>query len=65
MSRVFLSTTNNIDNGKVITYHEVVSSHIVAGTGFLSDLAASFSDIFGGRSGSYRRQLESLYDEAS
>lgn len=64
MSRVFLSTTNNIDNGKVITYHEVVSSHIVAGTGFLSDLAASFSDIFGGRSGSYRRQLESLYDEA-
>ena len=64
MKRLFISTTNNVDNGKVIDYFGVVSSHIVAGTGFLSDFAASVSDIFGGRSGSYRRQLESLYDEA-
>lgn len=64
MKRLFISTTNHIDNGKAVAYYGVVSSHIVAGTGFLSDLAASFSDLFGGRSGSYRRQLESLYDEA-
>ena len=64
MKRLFISTTNNVDNGKAIEYYGVVSSHIVAGTGFLSDFAASVSDIFGGRSGSYRRQLESLYDEA-
>ena len=64
MKRLFISTTNQIDNGKVTQYYGVVSSHIVAGTGFLSEFAASFSDFFGGRSGSYRRQLESLYDEA-
>lgn len=64
MKRVFISTTNNVDNGKTVAYFGVVSSHIVAGTGFLSDFAASVSDFFGGRSGSYRRQLESLYDEA-
>ena len=64
MKRVFISTTNTVDNGKASEYFGVVSSHIVAGTGFLSDFAASVSDIFGGRSGSYRRQLESLYDEA-
>jgi len=64
MKRLFITTTNDIDNGKAVEYYGVVSSHIVAGTGFLSDFAASVSDIFGGRSGSYRRQLEGLYDEA-
>lgn len=64
MKRLFISTTNNVENGKAISYYGVVSSHLVAGTGFLSDFAASFSDFFGGRSGSYRRQMESLYDEA-
>lgn len=64
MKRVFITTTNTVDNGKAIEYFGVISSHIVAGAGFLSDFAASVSDIFGGRSGSYRRQLESLYDEA-
>lgn len=38
--------------------------HRVAGTGFLSDMFADFSDVFGGRSGTYRHQLESLYAEA-
>ncbi len=64
MRKLFMSTTNKVDNGKVIEYYGVVSAHIVAGTGFLSDLSASLSDFFGGRSGSYQRQLESLYDDA-
>lgn len=64
MKRVFISTTNTVDNGKIKAFYGVVSSHIVAGTGFLTDLAASFSDLFGGRSGAYQRQLESLYDDA-
>lgn len=59
-----MSTTNKVDNGKVTQYCGVVSAHIVAGTGFFSDLAAGLSDFFGGRSGSYQRQLESLYDDA-
>lgn len=59
-----MSTTNKVDNGKVIQYYGVVSAQIVAGTGFLSDFAAGLSDFFGGRSGSYRRQLEGLYEEA-
>lgn len=64
MKRLFISTTNDVENGKAIAYYGVVSSHLVAGTGFLSDFAAGLSDFFGGRSGSYRRQMESLYDEA-
>lgn len=64
MKRLFISTTNHIDNGKAVAYHGVVSSHLVAGTGFLSDLAAGFTDIFGGRSDAYRKHMEALYDEA-
>lgn len=65
MKRLFISTTNTIDNGNAVAYYGVVSSHLVAGTGFLSDFVASFSDFFGGRSGSYRRQMESLYGDTS
>ncbi len=64
MKRLFITTTNHIDNGKAVAYHGVVSSHLVAGTGFLSDLAAGFTDIFGGRSNTYRKHMEELYDEA-
>lgn len=34
MKRLFISTTNHIDNGKAVAYHGEVSSHLVAGTGF-------------------------------
>lgn len=64
MKRVFISTTNSVENGQILDYYGIVSSHIVAGTGFLTDFVAGLSDIFGGRSGSYRRELESLYDDA-
>ncbi len=64
MKRLFITTTNGIENAKILNYCGIVSSHIVAGTGFFSDFAASLSDFFGGRSGSYRNQLNSLYDEA-
>ena len=47
MKRIFISTTNNVDNGRAVAYFGVVSSHIVAGNGFLSDFAASVSDILG------------------
>jgi len=59
-----MTTTNMVEDAKLENYYGIVSSQIVAGTGFFSDLAAGFSDFFGGRSGSYRNQLESLYDEA-
>lgn len=36
----------------------------MAGTGFISDWFASWSDVFGGRSGTYQKQLRSLSDEA-
>lgn len=58
------STTNNIEGGKIKQYIDVICSNTVVGTNFLSDFKASFIDFFGGRSGSYKNKLESIYEEA-
>ena len=42
-------------------YYGVITANQVAGTGFFSDLTASFSDFFGGNSGTYREQMNGLY----
>jgi uncharacterized protein YbjQ (UPF0145 family) len=59
-----VTTTSSIDGWRVDAYLGVVASHVVAGTGFGSDFVASFTDLFGGRSGTYQNQLTSLYNEA-
>jgi uncharacterized protein YbjQ (UPF0145 family) len=57
---VLISTTPDLDGHEITQYLEVVSAHVVAGTGLFSDVAASFSDVFGGRSGSYQKQLRQI-----
>jgi len=63
-SKVIVTTTSSLDCAEIIQYIKPIAAHVVAGTGFASDFVASFSDFFGGRSGSYRKQLESIYTEA-
>lgn len=41
-------------------YYGLITANQVAGTGFFSDLTASFSDLFGGNSGVYRESLNEL-----
>jgi uncharacterized protein YbjQ (UPF0145 family) len=57
-------TTSSVEGLKIKKYLKPVSAHIVAGTNLFSDFFASFSDTFGGRSGTYQKQLSSLYNEA-
>ena len=40
----------------------MVSAHVVAGTNIFSDIAASWRDVFGGQSKSYKKQLEQIND---
>jgi uncharacterized protein YbjQ (UPF0145 family) len=64
-SDVLVSTTEELDGWEVTEYLDVVSAHVVAGTNFFSDVAASFSDVFGGRSSSYKKQLEDINEEVT
>lgn len=60
MNDILLTTTPTIEGAEIEQYLGIVSAHQVAGTGFFSDFIASFSDIFGGHSGTYRNQMEDL-----
>lgn len=61
---VLVITTDTPSEGKVIKHLQPVTAHVVAGTNLFSDFFAGMSDIFGGRSGSYKKQLSSIYSEA-
>lgn len=61
--KFIISTTNSLEYYKVEKYYGIVTAHVVTGTGFFSDLAASFTDVLGGRSESYQKQLVSIKEE--
>lgn len=61
---VLIVTTSSVDGLKIKRYLKPVSAHIVAGTNLFSDFLGGLTDVFGGRSQSYQKQLTSLYNEA-
>lgn len=65
MKGFIISTTNSIEGRPVKRYIDAICVNVVVGTNIFSDFAASFTDFFGGRSSSYKRKLELIYNEAS
>ena len=64
MKNIQLFTTPLIDGMPIEKYYGIVTANQVAGTGFFTDLTASFSDLFGGNSGAYRESMNTLYKES-
>lgn len=64
MNNLIITTTNSIENAKIEKYLGVVTTNLVIGTNFFSDFKASFTDFFGGMSGTYRKQMDTLYQRA-
>lgn len=58
-----LYTTQKIDGVKIESYLGLVIATQVSGTGFLSDLTAGISDIFGGHPGAYRNAMNELCED--
>jgi uncharacterized protein YbjQ (UPF0145 family) len=61
---ILVTTTSALPTNQEITLMRPISAHLVAGTNLFSDIAAAFSDVFGGRSDTYQRQLTRLYTDA-
>lgn len=59
-----ITTTDGFPDGKITRYMGMVCANVVVGTNVFSDFAASVTDFFGGKSGTYRRKLEYVYREA-
>ena len=62
-NQIIVSTTSTLDGWAIDGYLDVVSARVVAGTNVFSDIAASFSDVFGGRSSSYQKQLADINEQ--
>lgn len=61
---MIVTTTNSIESAEVIRYIDLVTSNVVIGTNFFSDLGASLTDFFGGVSETYQGKLQKLYSMA-
>lgn len=60
---VLLTTTASIPNYEVIENKGLVFANVVLGANLFSDIAASFTDTFGGTSDSYQGKLDKIYVE--
>lgn len=63
-NKFIITTTDTIENCPIKKYIDTICSNIVIGTNVFSDIAASFTDFFGGKSGTYKRKMEIIYKEA-
>jgi len=51
------TTTPSVEGRKIIEYKGIVFGEVVSGVNFVRDIAASFTNFLGGRSGSYEEEL--------
>lgn len=51
------TTTPSVEGKRIVEYKGIVFGEVVSGVNFVRDLAASFSNFLGGRSGSYEEEL--------
>jgi uncharacterized protein YbjQ (UPF0145 family) len=55
---MYITTGDLTDSQNIEKNLGIISANVIAGTGVFSDIAASFSDFFGGSSESYKKQFE-------
>lgn len=60
MTELLITTTPILGNIEIQSYIGPLTSNVVLGVNFFSDLAASLTDVFGGKSETYQSKLDSL-----
>lgn len=51
------TTTSGIDGRKITEYKGIVFGEVISGVDFVKDFTAGLSNFFGGRSGTYEKEL--------
>lgn len=54
---MIVSTTPSLEGKAIVAYKGIVFGEVIAGVNFVKDVVASFSNFFGGRSGTYEEEL--------
>lgn len=55
--KMIITTTPTVEGKRIVEYKGIVFGEVVSGVNFVKDIAASLSNFFGGRSGSYEEEL--------
>ena len=61
---MIITTTNTIEGRQIARYHGIVTGETVVGTNIFRDFLAGITDIVGGRSGGYEKELRQAKDMA-
>lgn len=59
-----ITTTNTFETSSISKYFTPITANVVVGTNIFGDFSASITDMFGGRSGSYEKRLQTIYRQA-
>lgn len=54
---MIITTTPSIEGKQIMEYRGVVFGEVISGVNFVRDIAATFTNFLGGRSGSYEEEL--------
>jgi len=52
------TTTGSVEGREISTYHGIVAGEAVMGANFVRDFFARVTDVIGGRSGAYQKELK-------
>ena len=64
MMNMISTTTTSIEGKRIVDYRGIVFGEVISGVNFVRDIAASFSNFFGGRSNSYEQELVQARESA-
>ena len=54
---MIVTTTQSVEGMRIVEYKGIVCGEVISGVNFIRDIAASFNNFLGGRSGSYEDEL--------
>lgn len=54
---MIITTTPAVEGKQIVEYKGIVFGEVISGVDFVKDFAASLTNFFGGRSGSYENEL--------
>ena len=61
---MIITTTPSIEGRHIREYRGIVFGEVISGVNFVRDMAASFTNFFGGRSNSYEEELVKARENA-
>lgn len=61
---MIISTTSHLEGRSVTKYLGIVSGEVISGVNVIKDIAAGITNFFGGRSGSYEKELVEAKNKA-